>query len=98
MALAHAKYGFLLRNIPAGMAGKSSETMTAEARVVFAAALYLGFETKVKWPGAAVSIPATPVISVSGGAFSSGVFKAWAMSDSFMAVTVNCSGSGRDRS
>ncbi len=45
--------------------------MTAEAFVVLAAALYLGFETKVSWPAAACSMPATPVISVSGEALSS---------------------------
>jgi hypothetical protein len=87
MALAQARYGFLLRSMPMGIAGKFSETMTAEAFVVFAAALYLGLETKVSWPGAACSMPATPVISVSGEAFSMRAFRALAMSDSFMAVS-----------
>src|SRR6266446_4394357 len=82
MALAQARYGFLLRSIPVEMAGKFSATMTAEALVVFAAALYLGFDTKVNWPGAAFSMPA---------------FRALAMSDSFMAVSrgiVACQVSG----
>ena len=52
MAFAQARYGFWLRNMPVDMAGKFSATMTAEALVVFAAALYLGLETKVSWPGA----------------------------------------------
>jgi len=52
--------------MPASMAGKFSETITAEAFVIFAAALYLGLETNVNWPCAAFSMPATPVISVSG--------------------------------
>src|SRR5208283_2527974 len=94
MALAQAKYGFLLRSIPAEMAGKFSATITAEAFVVFAAALYFGFDTKVSWSRAACSMPATPVISVSGWALSIRAFRAWAMSDSFMAVSGNCSVSG----
>src|SRR5216684_5549786 len=94
MALAHARYGFLLRSIPAGMAGKFSATITAEAFVVFAAALYFGLETKVSWPGAACSMPATPVISVVGEALSRRASRAFAMSDSFMAVSGNCSVSG----
>jgi hypothetical protein len=58
-----------------------------------AAALYLGFETKVSWPGAASSIPATALISVSGAAFSSFASRALAMSDSFISgVWGNCSG------
>src|ERR1017187_1362942 len=91
MALAHARYGFLLRSIPVEMAGKFSATITAEALVVFAAALYLGLDTKVSWPGPACSMPATPVISVSGEALSSRAFRAFAISASFMACLGNCS-------
>src|ERR1700694_5263121 len=108
MAFAQARYGFLLRSIPVGMAGKFSATITAAAFVVFAAALYLGLETKVSWPGAACSMPATPVISVSGEALSRRAFRALAMSDSFMAVSrgivacqvsgVRCQVSGKSRS
>src|ERR1700675_3422868 len=94
MALAHARYGFLLRSIPVGMAGKFSATITADAFVVFAAALYLGLETKVSCPGAACPMPATPVISVVGEALSRRASRALAMSDSFMAVSGNCSVSG----
>src|ERR1039458_2758359 len=94
MALAQARYGFLLRSIPVSMAGKFSATMTADAFVVFAAALYLGLETKVSWPGPACSMPATAVISVSGDAFSMRAFRALAMSASFMACLGNCSGMG----
>src|ERR1700676_3518869 len=94
MALAHARYGFLLRSIPVDISGKFSATITADAFVVFAAALYLGFETKVSWPGAACSMPATPVISVVGWALSMRAFRALAMSASFMAVSGNCSVSG----
>src|SRR2546429_9894036 len=85
MAFAQARYGFLLRSIPVLMEGKFSATITADAFVVFAAALYLGLETKVSWPGAACSIPATPVISVFGWALSMGASRALAMSASFMA-------------
>src|ERR1700675_3809618 len=92
MALAQARYGFLLRNIPVSMAGKFSATITADAFVAFAAALYLGLETKVRWPRAACSMPATAVISVSGRALSRRAFRAFAMSASFMAVSGNCSG------
>src|SRR5229473_5387878 len=92
MALAQARYGFLLRSIPVEMEGKFSATITAAAFVVFAAALYFGFETKVSWPGAACSMAATPVISVLGEALSRLAFRALAMSDSFMAVSGNCSG------
>src|SRR5580658_2641852 len=88
MALAQARYGFLLRNIPLAMAGKLSATITAEALVVFAAALYLGLETKVSWPRSAVSIPATPVISVSGDALSMRASRALAMSASFMVAFI----------
>src|SRR6266404_9448090 len=87
MAFAQARYGFLLRSIPVVMAGKFSATITADAFVVFAAALYLGLETKVSWPGAACSMPDTPVISVVGEAFSTVAFRALAISDSFMAVS-----------
>jgi len=59
--------------------------MTAEARVALAAALYLGFETKVSCPGEASSMAATPVISVSEAEFSRRAFRAVAMSESFMA-------------
>src|SRR5260370_37979254 len=92
MALAQARYGFLLRSIPVEMEGKFSATITAAAFVVFAAALYFGFETKVSWPGAACSMAATPVISVLGEALSRLVFRALAMSDSFMAVSGDCRG------
>src|SRR5580658_10210065 len=93
MAFAQARYGFLLRSMPVGMAGKFSATITAEAFVVFAAALYFGFDTKVSWPALAFSMPATPVISVSGWAFSKVAFRAWAIADSFMAcLGENCSG------
>src|ERR1700687_3942260 len=66
------------------MAEKFSATMTAAALVVFAAALYLGFDTKVSWPGPAWSIPATAVISVSGEALSRRALRALAMSASFI--------------
>src|SRR5258707_15672762 len=85
MALAQARYGFLLRSIPVELEGKFSTTITAAAFVVFAAALYFGFETKVSWPGAACSMAATPVISVLGEALSRLVVRALAMSDSVMA-------------
>src|SRR6266478_5041395 len=94
MAFAHARYGFLLRSIPVVMAGKFSATITADAFVVFAAALYLGLETKVSWPSRACSMPDTPVISVVGWALSMRAFRAFAMSASFMAVSGNCSVSG----
>jgi hypothetical protein len=87
MAFAQARYGFLLRSIPVLMAGKFSATITAEAFVDFAAALYLGFDTKVSWPRLACSMPATAVISVSGEALSRRASRAFAMSDSFMAVS-----------
>ena len=93
MAFAQARYGFWARSMPVEMAGKFSATITAEAFVVFAALLYLGLETKVSWPGAACSMPATPVISVAGSALSRLAFRAWAMSDSFISgVSENCSG------
>src|SRR5580700_2213673 len=87
MALAQARYGFLLRSMPVEMAGKFSATITADAFVVFAAALYLGLDTKVSWPRAACSMPATPVISVSGDALSRRAFRAAAISESFMVVS-----------
>jgi hypothetical protein len=77
----------LLRSIPVEMAGKFSATITAEAFVDFAAALYFGFDTKVSWPGLACSMPATPEISVSGGALSMRAFSALAIVASFMAVS-----------
>src|ERR1700675_2793057 len=94
MAFAQARYGFLLRSIPVVMAGECSATITADAFVVFAAALYLGLETKVSWPGVACSMPATPVISVLGEALSRRASRALAMSASFMAVSWNCSKQG----
>src|ERR1035441_10187466 len=95
MALAHARYGLLLRSIPVEMAGKFSATMTAEAEVVLAAALYFGLDTKVSWPGPACSIPATAVISVSGEALSRRALRAVAMSASFIVwVRENCNRTG----
>src|ERR1700687_3606141 len=94
MAFAQAKYGFLLRSIPVVMSGKFSVAISADAFVVFAAALYLGFETKVSWPWPACSMPDTPVISVLGEALSRRAFRALAMSASFMAVSGDCSVSG----
>src|ERR1700675_2451554 len=69
------------------MAGEFLATITADAFVVSAAALFLGFDPEVSWPGAACSIPATPVISVLGEALSMRAFRAFAMSASFMAVS-----------
>src|ERR1700716_4173413 len=92
MALAQARYGFLLRSIPALMAGKFSATITADAFGVFAAVLFFGVGTKGRWPCRACSMPDTPVISVSGWALSIRAFRALAMSASFMAVSRNCSG------
>src|SRR5271165_5667307 len=66
------------------MAGKLSERITAEARVVRAAALYLGFDTNVSSPGPACSIPFRPVISESGDPFSRRRLRAEAMAESFM--------------
>ena len=63
----------------AWMAGKSSATMMAEALVLLAAPAYLGLATKVMCPGPASSIPATPVISVSGEPLPSGL-RAWKQS------------------
>src|SRR6266850_3917224 len=68
-----------------GIAGKSSATITAEAFVVLAAAAYFGLETNVSWPGPACSMPATPVMSMSGEPFSTRASMAEAMSLSFMA-------------
>ena len=48
------------------MSGKVGSTRTAVARVVRARPAYLGLETKVRWPGPASSMPATPVISAVG--------------------------------
>src|SRR5579863_7845690 len=87
MTCAKARYGFLLRSMADGMAGKSSDTMTADALVVRAAAPYFGLATKVIWPGPASSIPATPVISVSGEPFSSRAPMLEAMCESFMVVS-----------
>src|SRR5580704_2606811 len=97
MAFAQARYGFGLRNIPVEIAGKFSATMTADAFVVFAAALYFGFDRKVSWPRPACSMPASPVISVSAEALSRRALRAVAMSASFMAVSwriVACQVSG----
>src|SRR5579863_6493526 len=58
--------------------------MTAEARVVRAAPAYLGFETNVRSPGPARSIPLSPVISVSGDPFSRRALRAEAMAESFI--------------
>src|SRR5579859_7569888 len=68
------------------MAGKSSATITAEALVVRAAAAYLGFETKVRSPGPASSIPLRPVISLSGDPFSRRRSRAVARAESFMTM------------
>src|SRR6266576_2916351 len=70
------------------MAGKSSETITADARVVLARDPYLGLEMNVSSPGPAVSIPATPVISVSGGLFSRRAPSLEAISASFMRCAI----------
>src|ERR1035441_1628820 len=70
--------------MPVAMAGKSSATITAAAAVVLAAAAYLGLATKVICPAPASSIPATPVISASGSAFSSVAPIADAISASFI--------------
>src|SRR5258707_1151640 len=73
--------------------------MTAEARVVRAAPEYFGFDTNVRSPGRAWSIPLSPVISVSGEPFSRRAPRAEARAESFMdAVTGidsvrDCSGS-----
>src|SRR5450759_3740341 len=110
MAFAHARYGVLLRSIPVAMAGKFSATMTAEALVAFAAAWYLGWDTKVSWPGPACSMPATQEILVSGEALSMRALREVAMSASFIAVSrgivairsqvlgVRCQVSGKTRS
>src|ERR1700751_3772270 len=84
----------------AAIAGKSSPTITAEALVERAAAAYLGFDTKVRSPGPACSIPLSLVISVSGEPFSRRRSRAEAMADSFMGMVeerfnrtpVSCSG------
>src|SRR5208337_731909 len=89
MALAKARYGFLLRNMPVEMAGKSSETITAEAAVVLAAAAYFGFATNVMCPADASSIPATPVITVSGSPFSNVAPSSDAISASFIIDSFN---------
>ena len=68
----------------AGMAGKSSATITAEALVSRAAAEYLGFATKVISPGPACSMPLRPVISVSAEPFSRRALRADAICESFM--------------
>src|SRR5215831_19797632 len=68
------------------MAGKSSLTITAEARVVRAAPAYFGLETNVSSPGPACSIPFSPEISVSGAPFSRRTSSAAAIAESFMDV------------
>src|SRR5580704_2349277 len=70
----------------AGIAGKSSPTITAEAFVVRAAAEYLGLDTNVSSPGPARSIPLSPVISVSGDPFSKRTSSAAAIAESFIVV------------
>src|SRR5690348_14008231 len=70
----------------AGIAGKLSPTMTADARVVRAAAAYFGLETNVRSPGPACSIPLSPRISVSGDPFSRRTSRAAAIAESFMDV------------
>src|SRR6266536_457406 len=68
----------------AGIAGKSSPTITAVAFVERAAAAYFGLETKVSSPGPACSIPLRPVISVLGEPFSRRAPRAEAIAESFM--------------
>src|SRR5215470_10861893 len=70
----------------AGIVGKSGETMTAEARVLRAAAAYFGFATKVTCPAVASSIPATPLISVSDEPFSRRASRASASLESFIGL------------
>ena len=70
----------------AGIAGKSSPTITAEALVVRAAAEYLGFDTNVSSPGPACSIPFSPLISVSGDPFSRRTSSAEAIAESFIGM------------
>src|SRR5438270_5436145 len=60
--------------------------MIAEARVVRAAAAYLGFEMNVSSPGPACSIPLSPVISVSAEPFSRRKSRADAIAESFMLI------------
>src|SRR5882724_8092450 len=72
------------------MAGKASSTMTADALVVFAAAAYFGLATNVTCPAAASSIPATPIISVSGEPFSNRASSADASSASFIGNSPEC--------
>src|SRR6266567_5793803 len=74
----------------AGIAGKSSPTITAEAFVVRAAAEYLGLETKVRSPGPACSIPLSPAISVSGEPLSRRASSAEAIAESFMIGVMEC--------
>src|SRR5713226_8133774 len=76
IARAKVKYGFIERSMAVERAGKFSARITAEARVVLAAAAYFGLARNVIWPGRASSIPATPVISVSGEPFSSRALRA----------------------
>src|ERR1022692_2633166 len=87
MACANARYGFLLRSNAVGIAGKSSPTITAAAFVVRAAAAYFGLATKVTWPEPASSIPATPVISLSGEPFSKRAPNMEAICASFIEVS-----------
>ena len=65
-ARANARYGWRARSIAHGAASAVSPRMTAEARVVRSAAAYLGLVKKVRSPGTASSIPATPRMSMSG--------------------------------
>src|SRR5580698_905100 len=80
-----------------GMAGKSSATITAAALVVRAAAAYLGLATKVICPGPASSMPATPVISVSGEPFSSRAPRVEAIFASFMGASFIVVSGGENR-
>src|SRR5215813_622149 len=60
--------------------------MTAEPRVLRAAEAYFGLATKVRWPGPAASIPATPMISGSREPGSRCSLIAAATSDSFIGL------------
>jgi hypothetical protein len=72
----------------AEMTGKSSDTMTADAPVLRAAAAYFGLATNVSCPGRASSMPATLVISVSGEPFSRRALRAEAIWESFIVWTM----------
>src|SRR5580692_1018815 len=89
MARANARYGFVLRTMAVARAGKSSATMTADAFVFLAATAYFGLATNVSWPRPASSIPATPVISVSGEPFSKRAPSAETICASLIGVLAN---------